>query len=273
MQIRAKLSYGKDIRQNIAGPNVNQYYIPESRLRDGVYNWTVMGVCALTAPFGITPLAAPDTFRVGGDPMCPSSVSDIDGYTYPVVEIGGECWLAENLRTVRYRNGDSIPCVSDASSWSGLSSGARSYYDNDSALASEFGALYNWYAVDDARGICPMGWHVPDDDELRGLRSNTGFVGSAAYLRQQGTHEAGTGSWAAPNVGATNGTGFTALPGGLLDASENSWDRLRTDCFLWTTTSTFSSTARTWRILHDEYGLFYYDNSKRDGRTVRCLRD
>jgi uncharacterized protein (TIGR02145 family) len=69
--------------------------------------------------------------------------------------------MAENLRTTKYANGNSIPNVTDNNQWSNLTTGAWSHYNNDSQLENPYGKLYNFYAVEDARNVCPTGWHVP----------------------------------------------------------------------------------------------------------------
>ena len=93
-----------------------------------------------------------------------SGLVDIDGNNYPVVKIGNQIWIKENLRVSRYRNGDLIPIVTDNASWGALTTGGRSWYNNDSTrYENPYGNLYNWYAVTDNRGLCPYGWHAPTD--------------------------------------------------------------------------------------------------------------
>ncbi|MCP4790448.1 MAG: hypothetical protein GY881_09470, partial [Gammaproteobacteria bacterium] len=95
----------------------------------------------------------------GAGPISTSSLIDSDGNTYPTITIGNQVWMLENLRVTHYRNGDAIPNVTDDTGWSGLSTGAYCWYDNDQATNEKYGALYNWYTVDDSRGLCPEGWH------------------------------------------------------------------------------------------------------------------
>jgi hypothetical protein len=89
---------------------------------------------------------------------CPTTVIDYDGNIYFVVEIGGQCWMAENLKVTHYRNGDPIPNVTDNAEWEGLSTGGYCDYYNNPNYAPIYGRLYNWYAVDDSRNIAPAGW-------------------------------------------------------------------------------------------------------------------
>lgn len=129
--------------------------------------------------------------------------------------------MAENLKVTHYRNGDAIPNVIEDADWSSLSTGAYCLPYNNEELAETYGYLYNWFAVDDNRDIAPEGWHVPTDDEWKELEISLGMseseVDSSLF---RGTDEggklkeSGTEHWASPNTGATNESGFTALPTG-----------------------------------------------------------
>jgi uncharacterized protein (TIGR02145 family) len=124
------------------------------------------------------------------------TVTDIDGNVYQTVTLGGQVWMAENLKVTRYRNGDPIPCVNDASAWSGLSTGAYCHYNNDFNNAAIYGRLYNWYAVSDSRNIAPGGWHVPTDTEWQTLVDLLGGSSVAGgKMKTTGTIQAGTGLW------------------------------------------------------------------------------
>jgi uncharacterized protein (TIGR02145 family) len=116
--------------------------------------------------------------------------------------------MENNLEVTNYRNGDIIPYVSDPTAWAGLTTGAWCYYKND--LKSGYGKLYNWYAVNDIRGLAPAGWHVPTDAEWTTLTTFLGGV-SVAGGKMKTT---GTKSWKTPNTAATNSSGFSGLPGG-----------------------------------------------------------
>jgi uncharacterized protein (TIGR02145 family) len=143
---------------------------------------------------------------------CPPSydtgVTDIDGNTYEAVRICNQTWTAKNLNVSRYRNGDIIPQVTDPTEWANLTTGAWCWYDNDSATNRQYGKLYNWYAVNDPRGLSPMGWHVPSDDEWTIVTNCLGGETVAG-----GKMKSITG-WNSPNTGATNSVGFAGLPGG-----------------------------------------------------------
>ena len=143
--------------------------------------------------------------------MLAQTITDIDSNSYDTVQIGKQVWLKENLKTTHYSNGDIIPIITDDNSWGSNSSGAYCWYNNDTANRNQYGALYNWYAAADSRNVCPVGWHVPTNGEWEELSNYLGgdnFAGG-------NLKEIGTVHWLSPNTGATNETGFTALPGGF----------------------------------------------------------
>jgi uncharacterized protein (TIGR02145 family) len=137
-----------------------------------------------------------------------STVTDTDGNVYHTVTIGTQTWMAENLKVTKYRNGDTIPNVTDTTEWYNLSTGAYCDYENTASNSSVYGKLYNWYALADSRNIAPAGWHVASDAEWTTL---TTFLGGEVGGKLK---EKGTAHWLSPNEGATNETGFTALPAG-----------------------------------------------------------
>ncbi|MCG6190513.1 FISUMP domain-containing protein [Maribellus maritimus] len=136
---------------------------------------------------------------------------DADGNLYPVVKIGSQWWMAENLKTIRYKNGDSIPNVTDGEAWSILKTGAYCSYNNDEDFADTYGRLYNWYTVDDSRKVAPEGWHVPSDEEWTILTSSLG----GELVAGGKLKAAGNAYWLNPNTAATDSIGFHGLPGGL----------------------------------------------------------
>lgn len=142
-------------------------------------------------------------------PPAPTSLIDIDGNVYPVIKIANKHWISKNLDVTRYRNGDPIPQVQDSAAWSNLTTGAWCYYENQTANGTVYGKLYNWYAMNDPRGIAPEGWHVPTDAEWTAMIDSLGGVAVAGGKLKAVT------LWNSPNVGATNSSGFNALPGGL----------------------------------------------------------
>ena len=130
------------------------------------------------------------------------------------IQIGKQLWLTKNLDVDHYRNGDPIPQVTDSLQWLNLKTGAWCYYNNDSANGAIYGKLYNWYAVNDPRGLAPIGCHIPSFEEWFELRDSLGGDQLAGgKLKSTGTIEGGDGLWNSPNKNATNISGFSALPG------------------------------------------------------------
>ena len=124
--------------------------------------------------------------------------------------VGTQRWIKENLNVATYRNGDIIPQVTDPTAWAALTTGAWCYPNNDPANEAIYGKLYNWYAVNDSRGLAPQGWHVATDAELTTLGTNLGGD-NVAEGKMKST---GTSYWARTNTDATNSSVFSGLPGG-----------------------------------------------------------
>ena len=139
-----------------------------------------------------------------------TAVTDVDGNVYNTVTIGTQIWMTDDLKVTRYMNGEPLPNVTNDAQWIVSPTGAYSNYNNDAGTVATYGRLYNFLAATDARRIAPAGWHVPTDAEWTTLfNSLGGFAAAGGKLK-----EAGTAHWLAPNAGATNSSGFTALPGG-----------------------------------------------------------
>jgi len=207
------------------------------------------------------------------------TVTDIDGNTYQTVKIGNQWWMAENLKVTHYRNGNTIPNVTDATEWENLNTGAYCNYDNDASNATTYGSLYNWYAVNNNRNIAPAGWHVPSDAEWKILEMYLGMSQSEADdTGWRGTDEggklkeAGTEHWNSPNTGATNESGFSSLPGGYRN-HDGTYDYISILAFFWSSTE-YSSIGAWRRHLHYDTSRVHRDHaSKRSGFSVRCVRD
>ena len=185
------------------------------------------------------------------------------------VTIGTQVWMLKNLDVSTYRNGDLIPMVTDPNLWVGLNTGAWCWYNNDSATyATTYGKLYNWYAVNDSRGLAPTGWHIPSDDEWTTLST---FLGGDA-VAGGAMKETGTIHWITPNTGATDSSGFTGLPGGVRD-DRGEFNAIENDAYWWSSTE-LSSTDAWSRYLGYYGGLIGRTNTKKlIGFSVRCLRD
>jgi uncharacterized protein (TIGR02145 family) len=199
-----------------------------------------------------------------------AQVTDIDGQVYKTTIINKHSWMAENLNVSHFRNGDIVPQATTREEW--YQSGkdhkpAWCYYDNDSDNEETYGKLYNWYALTDARGLVPKGWHVPTDPEWTVLTTFLGKEHDIAAPKMKATS-----GWN-DNGNGSNETGFTALPGGYCNdigyfANMGSSGR-------WWTSTSFSDGAFGW------YGFLYSGSSKviryytnvAAGISVRCIKD
>jgi len=203
------------------------------------------------------------------------------GYDYATVLIGDQCWFAENLRSENYDNGDAIPAGLSDSEWTSTTLGATAVYGEGSSTCytntpdgdacdeawslNEYGHLYNWYAVDDARGLCPSGWHVPTDGEWTVM---TDFLGGESVAGGQmkttyGWYQAGNG---------TNSSGFSGLPGGDRGSSDGSFYAAGFDGYWWS--SSPSGSDAWFRFLGGNYeNVGRSGSDRRLGFSVRCVRD
>ncbi|HUH74730.1 MAG TPA: fibrobacter succinogenes major paralogous domain-containing protein [Chitinophagales bacterium] len=196
------------------------------------------------------------------------SVTDIEGNKYATIQIGTQIWMAENLRTNRLNDGTVIPNVTDNAAWGILTTGAWSYYENDTSYNTTYGKLYNWYAVNSAK-LCPKGWHIPTDEDWSLIQSYLGS-NSAGKMKATGNQDEGTGIWSAPNAGATNVSGFSALPGGSRFTNFNHINIYG----LWWTSSVYKDDQALGRTM--TYGLTDTKTGKYHitmGISCRCLKD
>jgi uncharacterized protein (TIGR02145 family) len=196
------------------------------------------------------------------------TVVDYDGNVYDTVVIGSQVWLKENLKTTHYNNGIPIPNVTDMGTWGSLTTGARCYYDNDSVgYDSVYGSLYNFYAVKDASGLCPEGWHVPADAEWTALENFLGGSGIAGGKMK----ESGTLHWLPPNAGATNSSGFTGLPGGMRTQA-NIFQTIGENGLWWSSTA-YGSLAWSRYLWYMNAGVDRNPTPKTLGLSIRCMKD
>lgn len=193
-------------------------------------------------------------------------VTDIDGNKYRTVQIGDQWWMAENLKVSRYRDGSAIPDVTQNSQWTNMTTGARAFYDNNSSLGKTYGKLYNGHAVTDPRGLCPEGWQVPTENEWSKLLTYLG-----------GSSEAGgklkaTRRWRQPNTGATNESGFNALPGGYR-ASDGSFRLIGSSGTWWSITEHSTDIAVNRGLAYYTGRMYTGRGSRQSGFSVRCIKD
>jgi uncharacterized protein (TIGR02145 family) len=190
------------------------------------------------------------------------TVTDIDGNVYKTVKIGSQVWMAENLKTTRYRNGDPIPNVADNTEWQNLTTGAYSTYNLN------YGRLFNWYAVSDGRHISPAGWHIPTDEEWEQLRVFLGDFEVAGGKMK----EPGTSHWNSPNTGATNESGFTALAGGERD-DHGFFNGFGIYGNWWSSTGILPNSSWVWFLRNNHTSLSRGELYNTFGFSVRCLKD
>ncbi len=203
-----------------------------------------------------------------------SGVTDIDGNFYPSIIINGQDWMQQNLAVTKYRNGDPIPTGLSNTSWQGTTSGAYAIYDNVAANNTTYGKLYNWYAVNDSRGLCPTGWHVPSDAEWTTLETSLGGSSVAGgKMKSTGTIENGDGLWYSPNEQATNESGFTGLPGGYRN-TDGTYFSIGYNGYWWSSAE-YDSNFAWFCILYYTYSDVSRtsNGNKHYGFSVRCVRD
>lgn len=203
-----------------------------------------------------------------GSNVSGSSVTDVDGNTYRTVKIGTQVWMAENLKTTKYKDGTSIPLVTDNTAWANLTTPGYCWYNNDAATYKDtYGALYDWNTVNTGE-LCPTGWHVPSFFEWNAL---THFLGGEDVAGGK-LKETRTSHWVSSNAGTINETGFTAVPGGY---------RFSLGTFVyvgyygrwWSSTMSTASDADCYCIYYSTNDISSSSTDKHYGLSVRCLQD
>jgi uncharacterized protein (TIGR02145 family) len=205
--------------------------------------------CKTDDPIVVTP---PTNIETG-------TVTDNNGITYKTVKIGNQWWMAENLRSTKFRNGELIPNVTENAEWAQLTTAAYCCYNNnETANASTYGYLYNWVTAADSRNIAPEGWHVATDADWQTLVT---FLGGT-YTAGGKMKEAGFAHWVSPNTGATNSSGFTALPTGSRGGrnGEFGWMGLGND--YWSSSSKNPTEAWAFYVGNDMAGCLRLNHKK-----------
>lgn len=214
---------------------------------------------------------------VTGAPCGGDSTLFWDGHSYALVEVAGECWLAENLRSTHYRNGEPIDGpltdafwgATESGAWAVYGSGESTVYDgsgDEIANLADYGRLYNWWAVVDERGLCPFGWHVPTEDDWDHLSLTFGGdLESGAALKASPDD---TPAWT-----GTNESGFSALPAGKRDDGLGHYSHGTTHAHFWSATS--SGSLYGWsRLMYTNFdNISPASEYKNEGLSVRCLKN
>ena len=214
-------------------------------------------------------------FKSVGTPVGKFSdcIKDVDGNVYKTVTIGTQTWMAENLKVSKYNDGTTIPNVTDNTQWQNNTTGAWAYYNNDTANNAKYGKLYNWYAVSKTsngnKNVCPSGWHVPTDGEWTVL---TDYLGGESLSPGGKMKEVGTTSWISPNTGATNTSLFTGLPAGAR-GFKGDYASIGDLVYWWSSTENNTDYAWSRDLNYYDWSAFRDFLYKRNGFSVRCLRD
>lgn len=196
---------------------------------------------------------------------------------YETVKIGKQTWMLNNLNVDRYRNGDKIQHINDWEDWMLTKSGAWCYYQYEGENGPVYGKLYNWYAVNDPRGLAPEGWRIPSEYEWKILEMHFGMTWEQTEKFGWRCGEIGgklkkiSGLWYGSNDLATNSTGFSAVPGGWRSDGGTFNDKGYQACF-WTSTE-YDSGKALCRCLSTYNGEIYRAaKSKNIGYSVRCVK-
>lgn len=194
------------------------------------------------------------------------TVTDSEGKAYRTVSIGERIWTAENLDVTRYRNGDAIPEVSDPKEWATLTTGAWCWYENKPENGKTYGRLYNWYAVNDPRGLAPEGWHIATDEDWTALTLNFGGEAMA------GGELKAARLWKERGNG-TGKNGFDILPSGARRDTDGAFLLLGEYGRLWSSTESGKEKAWGRAVGYFDAALRRGEANKRLGFTVRCVKD
>lgn len=196
------------------------------------------------------------------------SVRDVEGNLYKTIQIGSQEWMAENLRTSTYSNGDTLTQIINNSTWLNDSSGAWCYYNNEERNNVPYGKLYNWRVAINPKNICPNGWHMPSETEWNTL---VNFLGgdaiAGAKLKSKSLQH-----WESPNAQATNSSGFSALASGLRFI-EGDFFGLLNYAGWWSKQSLDETSALKLNVNYLSGSSFFDGYNKGYGFSIRCLKD
>ena len=193
------------------------------------------------------------------------------------IKIGTQTWTTKNLDVATYSDGTPIPQVTDPTAWDNLTTGAWCYYNNDPATGTTYGKLYNWYAVAGIhdtdpntpnKKLAPTGYHLPSDAEWTTLTTYLGGV----FLAGGKMKSAGTTLWTSPNTSATNSSGFTGLPGGAR-YNDGKFNLIGYVGFWWSSSELGTTDALNRQLNYDNGNARIYGSYKKNGLSVRCIKD
>lgn len=197
-----------------------------------------------------------------------STIKDIEGNVYHIVKIGTQVWMMENLKTSKFKDGTSIPLVNDDAGWGNLNSAGFCWYDNDSnSYKDTYGALYNWNAINSGK-LAPEGWHIATDADWTTL---TTYLGGDSVAGGK-LKETGTNNWATPNTGATNVSGFTAIPGGYRHM-DGGFFEIGQSANWWSSKNANADNDYFRGVAYNFKFISRNTYNKRFGFSVRCVRN
>jgi len=202
-----------------------------------------------------------------------AQITDGDGNTYSSVNIGTQTWLGENLKTTTYNDGSAITNITDSAVWASQTAPAYCWYNNSISNKATYGALYNWFVVDNTsngnKNVCPVGWHVPAISEWSTLVSDLGAL-AGGMLKETGTTD-----WYSPNTGATNSTGFDAVGAGYRSSTTNflyfvaMWGY----CGFWSTTNGLNGYGQNAYLLNTDATCHLDSHYQQYGFSIRCVKN
>jgi len=201
-----------------------------------------------------------------------SEVTDADGNVYQTIKIGDQIWMQENLKTTKYNDGTPIPNGIENHAWLNLAD-SYCFHSNTLNNKNKYGALYNWKAVITGK-LCPKGWHIPNDAEWTVLVNMLGGENNAGGKMKEIMSDDNVSSWTAPNVGATNESGFSARAVGHREPT-GGFSSVGKDCFFWTSTEDVANKTWAWcrTLSNDNTTIGRFSISKASGVSVRCVKD
>lgn len=196
-------------------------------------------------------------------------VSDTDGNVYKTIAIGGQVWMAENLRVTHYRNGDAIPHVYSDTLWGGCSYGAYCDYNNDTAERKSMGLLYNWYTVTDERNLAPEGWRIPTIEDWQILFERFGGENHAATMLKMGAMH----HWLHSDTVNQEQEGFSYTPAGYRHGSTGSFHTRGSNGYYWSIDESIAAYSWSDRIYSGFAHPFREESNKNFGFAVRCIKE
>jgi uncharacterized protein (TIGR02145 family) len=282
MELEQKnITWSSNISENVvislykSGSLLSAIVASPGTANDGSYTWTLPGNLTYGYDYKIRISSVNNSSIFGESPLFKISEShgstgllaDNDGNTYNTVKINMQWWMAANLKTSRLNDNSFISGGYSIATWLTLTTPAYIYYGNLLANFNIYGTLYNWYTVNTGK-LCPIGWHVPGNTEWDELINYLGGESIAGGKLK----EIGTTHWLTPNSGATNESGFTALPGGYL-ASSKGFGNLNQTGFFWSATQSTTTNANYLQLEYNLANFPRFTIGKYAGLSVRCIKD